>query len=123
MQKNAEQMTVENLKRATDRAQYQVQSWIKQAQDVQNDARKEARLERHFCAACFYRNAMAGAAMTHQPCMCCGDTQLYSSTNTDALCLPCATTASLCKHCGGDLNMNSQRKEWPAACNEQKEPR
>lgn len=114
MNHRAEQMTNANLLAATKRAQRQVQSWLQQAQDVQNDVRKDERLARHFCAACFYRQwFMAGAAMTHQPCMCCGENQLYGSTRTDALCLPCATTASLCKHCGGDLAMNTHRQDWP----------
>lgn len=56
-----------------------------------------------------------GAAITLEPCMRCGEMQTYGSTNTDALCLPCAKETGLCKHCGGDLALRERRKTWPTS--------
>jgi ribosomal protein S27E len=83
---------------------------IKLARQLTEDPESAARLERHYCRSCFYRTRMAGQAFTAQDCACCGEEQTYSSNSTDILCLPCATTHDLCKHCGGDINMDSKRR-------------
>ena len=41
------------------------------------------------------------------------DDVMYSSTNTDRLCMDCAKKHHLCKHCGGDISMRARRKDWP----------
>ncbi|MDA8114217.1 MAG: hypothetical protein M0Z43_05775 [Acidithiobacillus sp.] len=67
------------------------------------------------CRMCHYGNrfSLAGAAMTKEPCMCCGKDQLYGNTRTDALCLECAQETMLCKHCGGDRELRTERRDWP----------
>jgi len=45
--------------------------------------------------------------------MCCGKDQLYGNTRTDALCLECAQETMLCKHCGGDRELRTERRDWP----------
>ena len=80
------------------------------AQKLATDPQREKRMLKHFCAACYYAPArLAGAAMTTRDCACCGTPQLYVSTNTDPLCPDCAVAHSLCKHCGGDINMSLDR--------------
>ena len=81
------------------------------------DARKNERLKRHECKACFYASRIGGAAMTTRPCMSCGSEEMYGSTATDVLCMDCATKHGLCKHCGGDLEMRTRRKDWPETPN------
>ena len=102
-----------NMIGATERAKARVKSWADLAAEVESDARKADRLKRHECKACFYASRMGGAAMTTRPCMSCGSEEMYGSTNTDVLCMGCATTHGLCKHCGGDLEMRARRKDWP----------
>ena len=102
-----------NMIGATERAKARVKAWADLATEVESDARQVARLDRHECKACFYASRMGGAAMTKRPCMSCGSVEMYGSTNTDVLCMGCATKHSLCKHCGGDLEMRARRNDWP----------
>lgn len=76
---------------------------------------KERRLERSYCKNCFYARRLGGAAMTTRPCGCCKIDIIYGSTDTDALCATCAETNKLCAHCGGDIDMNVSRDQWPDA--------
>jgi ribosomal protein S27E len=102
-----------NMIGASERAKARVKSWMQLADDVIEDTEKSERLNRHECKACFYSSRIGGAAMTYRPCMSCGTSVLYGSTNTDVLCMDCAKQHSLCKHCGGDLEMRTRRKDWP----------
>jgi hypothetical protein len=113
MEQKAAIMNPGNLIAATEKAKLRVQAWLDLANDVQSDARHAERIKRHECKACFYAGRMGGGAMTHRPCMSCGENQLYASTATDVLCMACAQTHMLCKHCGGDLDMRVRRKAWP----------
>lgn len=85
------------------------------SQDVKNDPRRERRLERCKCLHCQYRVMMAGAAMTSRPCGLCGREQVYSSTNVGVVCVPCAREHGLCAHCGGDIDCNLERTEFPSS--------
>ena len=98
---------------ATELAAQRVKARLELAEEIKADARKPDRLKRHFCKSCFYSSMVGGAAMTNRPCMSCGIDQMYGSTNTDVLCMACASKNSLCKHCGGDLEMRVRRKVWP----------
>lgn len=106
-------MNVSNMLSATERAKQRVSDMLQLADDLKNDPRKEERLARCECPACFYFSRIGGAAMTRRLCMSCGKIELYGSTNTDALCPDCAKEHSLCKHCGGDLDMRTRRRNWP----------
>lgn len=117
MKQNKLVMNVGNMIGWTVRAKSRTDGWLKLADDVANDTRKAERLNRHECKACFYGGRIGGAAMTTRACMSCGEDQLYGSTSTDALCLPCATKHTLCKRCGGDLEMRTRRKDWPVVPN------
>lgn len=106
-------MNKANMVAATERAKRHVQRQLDLAKEVAEDTRKEERLKAQLCKSCFYSARIGGAAMTTRPCMCCGDDEMYSSTATDVLCLDCARTHGLCKHCGGDLEMRVGRRNWP----------
>lgn len=115
MQRPARRMTPDLMVHATLDAKYRVRRTLELARALEGDTRQAERLALNVCKACFYREPrIAGAAITQQPCMCCGEVQMYGSTNTDALCFECAHTHSLCKHCGGDLDMDEDRASWPA---------
>lgn len=111
-------MNVGNMVGATERAKARVQSWIDLALEVSTDARGKERLAAQECKACFYAGRIGGAAITNRPCMACGETQTYGSTNTDVLCRPCASGGQLCKHCGGDVELRARRRTWPQVYSE-----
>lgn len=98
---------------ANQRAQGMIKSAVKYANLLTQDPDREKRVEVSLCKPCFYSVGMGGAAITTQPCACCEKPQVYSSTNTDALCLECAQEHSLCKHCMGDLFNRAGRSKWP----------
>jgi len=102
-----------NMICVTERAKARVKAQIALVEEILIDARKLERLKRHECKACFYNGRIGGSAMTARECMCCGEIQYYGSTATDVLCMTCAVKHKLCKHCGGDLEMRTRRKEWP----------
>lgn len=102
-----------NMIGATERAKARVKGWADLADEVASDARKVERMKLHECKACFYSSRIGGAAMTTCPCMSCGSDEMYGSTATDVLCMSCATKHGLCRHCGGDLEMRTRRKDWP----------
>jgi hypothetical protein len=110
-------MTISNMVWQTERAKDAYNHYQKLAEAMKTDNDKIARLRSHECISCYYTGKIGGriggSAMTHKACMCCGQDQLYSSTNTDALCMTCAQKCDLCKHCGGDVQMRVRRKEWP----------
>lgn len=108
-----QKMNVCNMVYATERAKERIKSIIDRYEQVTKDLKKSERVMACECVACFYSDGIGGAAMTNRPCMSCGENQLYGSTYTDVLCKKCAETHSLCKHCGGDLEMRVRRKEWP----------
>jgi hypothetical protein len=90
-----------------------VDKTLELAKTLAEDSEHTQRLAAQLCMACHYFPRMAGQAFTDQPCACCHALQTYSTTDTDALCLPCAKEGSLCKHCGGDLGMDAGRNTWP----------
>jgi hypothetical protein len=98
---------------ASGTAKGRVQHIIDLATAMQTDPRRKDRLAQQECIACFYGSRIGGSAMTNRPCGWCGAMQMYPSTNTDALCPECAQTHSLCKHCGGDIDMRAGRRKWP----------
>ena len=114
MQQKASTMEPAMMQRSTSRAARIMDDILKRAREMETDPRLEERVEAQRCKACFYVPRIGGAAMTQRPCMCCGKSETYGSTSTDELCLPCAQEGGLCKHCGGDLDMNRDRKNWPA---------
>ena len=113
MVKQPKIMNVANMVYATETARRYKKELIDRCEEIKNDKRKHERLESNECAWCFYNARIGCSAMTEQACMCCGEKVLYGSTNTDALCIKCAKENQLCKHCGGDVDMRSRRKEWP----------
>ena len=117
MQQRPIAMNKGNMIGATEQAKARVKGWTDLAEVVASDARKIKRLKRHECKACFYSSRMGGAAMTTRPCMSCGSDEMYGSTATDVLCMECAAKHELCKHCGGDLEMRTRRKDWPETPN------
>lgn len=85
------------------------------ADRIKDDTEKQDRKKAQQCKACYYFTGLGGAAVTNRECAGCGEDQTYGSTNTDALCLPCAAEHKLCKHCGGDLEMRPGRRNWPCS--------
>ena len=106
-------MSKSNLISNTERSRARYKAVLDLAEEMKTDTRKEDRLRKQECIACFYSSQIGGCAITNRDCMCCGENQIYGSTATDKLCLRCATEHNLCRHCGGDINMNTRRRSWP----------
>lgn len=103
-------VTEQTIRSATYLAQRRCDSVVKMAQAIKEDTRKEAREQASLCKACFYSEGrLGGAAMTTRPCALCDTEEMYGSTATDPVCLACARQHELCKQCGGDLHLRSQR--------------
>jgi hypothetical protein len=98
---------------ATGRANRRCADAIELARKLLDDTDRKARLAAQRCKSCFYFRSMGSASCTSQPCACCAKPEGYGSTNTDVLCLACAKEHSLCKKCGGDLEMRELRRKWP----------
>lgn len=113
MQRDAPVLSPSFMASRTMQARKQVESAIERAKALEADERRDERIASQRCKACFYFPRMAGQAITAQPCACCAAPQTYSNTDTDVLCLPCASEHALCKHCGGDLDMRAARRSWP----------
>lgn len=99
---------------ATSKSKQRVEDALARAERIKNDSDMGDRMKAQLCKACFYFTGIGGSAMTNRECAGCGTDQMYGSTNTDALCMDCAMTHSLCKHCGGDFEMRVGRRIWPA---------
>jgi hypothetical protein len=105
--------TTQTLTMANYLARKRVQNALAMAEKLTTDPDKEKRLKAQRCLSCFYFVAIAGQAFTDANCACCDKPETYSNTNTDLLCLDCACTSNLCKHCGADIDLSAERKHWP----------
>lgn len=85
----------------------------KRHNEMTSDARRDERREACLCQSCFYAARVAGAAMTHRECGLCTADTLFASTDTDVICKSCAATHDLCAHCGGDLDGDIDRTQYP----------
>ncbi|MEB8476678.1 MULTISPECIES: hypothetical protein [Acidithiobacillus] len=116
MERTRRIMNKYNMVSWTSRSKTQMDSLLDVARKLQDDPEWAQRIAAGLCRLCHYhgnRFGLAGAAMTQEPCMCCGKDQIYGSTRTDALCLECAKDTGLCKHCGGDRELQTGRRNWP----------
>lgn len=114
MERKAASFDRVSMVRATNNSLCYAEAALKTAENIRLDPNKAERIAKSQCKSCFYvLGRIGGAAMTQQPCACCGENQTYGSTNTDNLCLECAKKHQLCKHCGGDINLRAKRRNWP----------
>jgi predicted nucleic acid-binding Zn ribbon protein len=114
MNRPARRLDVVAMTSATYQASDYASDLIARATRLQDDPEREKRVAAGLCRWCYYAaGRLGGASMTTQPCASCGEDQMYGSTATDALCLPCAKEHSLCKRCGGDRETRTLRRKWP----------
>lgn len=105
-------MNIKNMVWATERSKRYISNILDLAMMLKIDHNKKERLNANQCVWCFYGSRIGGAAMSHNKCMSCNKEEMYSSTDTDVLCLPCAKEHKLCKHCGADLELRVGRRNW-----------
>lgn len=113
MQQKPMIMSRRNMVAQTLFSKSRAKSLVDQARLIQEDPKKNERIDASKCVVCYYLTRVGGAAMTYRECMCCTNNMLYSSTATDVLCTECAVKYGLCKCCGGDLELNVNRLHWP----------
>jgi hypothetical protein len=110
MQRPAKKIDSASVQRATAMTRSMIETMIRDVERAQIDPEKDQRKAKGTCIVCYYiRSGLAGQAITSQPCGICHKDQMYGSTNTDALCLECATEHQLCKHCGADIKLRPLR--------------
>jgi hypothetical protein len=89
----------------TNSNQIKVKELRKRLQNYDNDDLKDVRLRKYECKVCTYISSnMAFQAFTNTLCRICGKEMIFSSSDTDNLCVECAKENNLCKHCGGELD-------------------
>lgn len=110
MEQAAAEFSERNIRQATGRSKRRVDQILALAKTISEDCKRGERLIAQKCLFCYYESPIAGRAITHRPCMCCGERQTYPSTSTGVLCQPCAKKLDLCCHCGGDIEMRLDRK-------------
>lgn len=94
----------------TEQAKRHCKDVIESANAIQNDTKKEERLQQAECKACFYlRGRIGGNVMTNVDCSACGKQMHFSNTSVDTVCKDCAKKHNLCKRCGGDIDMKNRR--------------
>lgn len=103
---------IEKLQWATQFSKNRSDHIIDLADKLINDPDRKIRLKIPECKLCFYSVSIGGSAMTNKDCICCGETTMYSSTDTSELCVECAKKHKLCSHCGGDIDMQVGRRKW-----------
>lgn len=113
MERRAANFERSQLLQRTRSAHRRVEGALAMAARLTDDPDKTARLARQYCKPCHYEERLAGQAITKQPCASCGTPQTYSRTLTDDLCLQCAMKHELCKRCGGDIEIRTDRTDWP----------
>lgn len=111
MQQQKKEITQSSLEWATDQALARIEWATTRALACATDPDKKERRSASFCKSCWYSDGrIGGAAMTNRPCGICEKDQMYSSTATDVLCSPCASSHKLCKECGADVELRPRRK-------------
>lgn len=104
MRQKSKEINKNSIEFATFLKRSQYNKVIELSVKFRTDPERKRRMEECLCVVCYYRmDELGGAAITHRTCGKCGIDQVYSSTNTDVLCLDCAKKLALCKHCGADI--------------------
>lgn len=111
MRQNKANIDSVSVTRATDTALHYADRCIKNAIEYMRDDESKKRKALSLCKFCYYINneKIGGCSMTSRDCGICGMSQMYGSTNTDPLCLKCATDNQLCKECGADILLRPRR--------------
>jgi hypothetical protein len=106
------QLTLEAICFASHLSKNQCEDRLTSAKNIENDPKKEERLAKSQCLACFYlRSRAGGSACTSLKCTVCEDNIIRSgNTCIDIVCLDCAKKYKLCSHCGADIDMKQRRK-------------
>jgi endogenous inhibitor of DNA gyrase (YacG/DUF329 family) len=104
-----------NVAHATGKGKRIAERTLLAAHKFSTDEDRTERISKSLCLCCFYifKERMGGAAITHRECASCDTEMTFSSTATDLLCLPCATTNCLCARCGADIELKDRRKSYP----------
>ncbi len=98
--------TITNKSIASDTimSQYRIESYRSFLNDIDNDPRKDDRLKKHECKACYYRKTMVGQAFSERQCAICPEIIRWHNTGVPVLCLSCAKSLKLCTQCGGTIS-------------------
>jgi hypothetical protein len=85
--------------------QRMVEDFTKTLQNHNEDLSKIKRLADRECRACFYfRNRIAGYAMTDANCQHCDTIIRWNNTNAPKLCNNCCDVLKMCRRCFVELD-------------------
>lgn len=85
--------------------------YLEISEKLKDDPDKDQRLNSQQCTTCYYTPCMGGSALTESICRICQSSIVNASTMVDVLCIECARQRNLCVLCGGDINLNLNRKK------------
>lgn len=90
------------IKLATARSKALYDGFLDRADQARQDARRDARLRRPECRACFY--LMAPPERASGNCAGCNGLLAFN----EAFCSRCAAHRSVCRRCGADLEFKKR---------------
>lgn len=102
-----------SIERANGYAKAVVENVVRRAKDYAEDPMRNQRLDAAECVLCHYTMRAGGTMSTERPCGICGASIRSRNTDIGVLCVECAKTNGLCKHCGADIELKSRRKARP----------
>lgn len=107
------QMTQGDMRIATEYSVQRMKDYLELSYKLINDPDKVARIKKCECRWCFYSPKWhAGMPRAYQ-CGVCGVDHVRGNPLIIKICQQCATKHSLCRECGGDLEMRARRRNWP----------
>jgi hypothetical protein len=109
MQKQAKTIDIQSVNNNSYFARRQVERTLDLAAKLTEDPDLEQRMGSQLCKVCYYvKGGVACSAIYTQPCGICGREMTFPNSNTDAICPVCGQAYHLCRHCGGDLDMDER---------------
>jgi hypothetical protein len=86
-------------------------AWMKnRLAEYLDDPYRVDRLEAQECVVCFRDQRQSCARSSSAQCAFCDAIIRSGNSVTDILCLRCAQSTKLCKHCGADIDLKDRRK-------------
>lgn len=85
---------------------------IARAKTITEDSGRQFRLEVQECPICWENGKVGGTACTTKECDLCGVEMRFGNTCYDRLCLTCAKSIGVCRHCGADIDLKQRKKLW-----------
>ena len=113
--KPVDPLTLDRIRLATMTSSSRLRSLVKKVGDAYADSKAKVRRQQHECRTCFYIDSggIVCRAFTTYVCAGCKQEDKYPSTGVPVLCMACAETYELCRHCCADLECRERVPALP----------